>query len=87
MALDTELQSSSNHFIVQSNEEPTQSIDYETEYNKILNEHVQLKTKFSLQEKELLSAKESCISYININKSLRSQVNIFQKNFNDSNSI
>lgn len=87
MALNAERQSSTNHSMVLSKEDSSQSIDessFEKDY-EILKEYEKLKTELNLQGKELSSIKENNKNYITINESLRSQIKQLQKNVIDSN--
>jgi len=87
LALNAETRSFSNQSVLQSPDELTESINYEILYNEVLKDNAKLKTELSLQEKELISIKESNKSYVNINESLRSQVKLLKKNVNYSNII
>lgn len=87
MALNAETRSFSNQSVLQSPEESTESINYKILYDEAIKDNVKLKTELSLHEKELLSIKETYKSYVNINDSLRSQVKLLKKSFNDSNII
>ncbi|VVC27336.1 Zinc finger, C2CH-type,Transposase protein, partial [Cinara cedri] len=82
LALNAEIPSVLNQLPTTSIDE---NIDYKTLYYDILKEHNKLKTKFSLQEKELISIKETCKSNISINESLQYQIKQLQKSVNDSN--
>lgn len=61
------------------------SRDYKTLYYDLLKDHNKLKTDLSMQEKELISVKNSNESFIKINESLRSQLKLLQKNINNLN--
>jgi len=87
MALNTEIQSSSNQstLLFDSTVKSPEIIDYECLYRNLLKYHEKLKTNLSLQENELISVKNSNESFIKINESLRSQLILLQKNINNLN--
>lgn len=87
MALNTEIQSSSNKstLLYDSIEEPPEIIDYKCLYRDLLKDHDKLKTDLSLQENELISVKNSNESLTKINESLRSQLKQLQKNISNLN--
>lgn len=82
MALKMEVQSSSNQstLLCDLSEETPIIIDYESLYKDLLKDHDKLKTDLSVQEKELISVKNSNYAFIKINESLRSQLILLQKN-------
>lgn len=85
MAVGSEVESTSNISTTDLEDEPTQSIDYKYLYDELLKNHEKLKTQFTIQEKEILSFKESDATYKNINENLRSQIKDLQKNLNVAN--
>lgn len=85
MAVGSEVQSTSNISTTDLEDEPTQFIDYKYLYDELLKNHEKLKTQFTIQEKKILSFKESDATYKNINENLRSQIKDLQKNLNVAN--
>lgn len=87
MALNTEIQSSSNQstLLFDSTGEPSEIVNYECLYRDLLKDYDKLKTDLSLKENELISVKNSNESFIKINESLRSQLTLLQKNINNLN--
>jgi len=87
MALNTEIQSSSNKstLLYDSTEEPPAIIDYKCLYRDLLKDHDKLKTDLSLQKNELIFVINSNESLSKINESLRSQLKQLRVNINHIN--